>query len=692
MAQYLPPSENLPIFDDSVFQVNNTPLTYSDAIKHFLTYPRAQGKEYLQEIEVEGVSTFNQNLIVNDGSNITIATSSGGNSDTTFISPDTISITKIEAFGDPVTTTLSAVAGEITVSNSGGYITQIYPGQVQYTNNNTNTFSVMNPNAVNFIDNGFANSIEAVNNSLVLTTNVHGSGYNFRPEGSERFIITRDSVRSLAPLPAVGDNSDKVATTQFVYNELADGVPNITVTNSTANTQYALPLITSTATGSYPPYAGGSMTYNPSTSTLTVPAINTAGNWQIPSSGNINMGKILTINDYANATSANLNQTLADLSINTQTNSSNISLHIGTKTSLLVGFTNSTFNTNVTNTVANWNIANATGAGTFASVSATTFTGALSGNATTATTATNAQTVLTGTSNTNTYNLVGGVTNALTYQQLIMASSLPITYATPTGTLNCPIITTSTSISSPLLRTNANGLIRVYDTGNALNTAFQQLGSNLQVSLVAGGGLFKMITNGNGVLPTATAEGGTGFGWNATLGSGESTIINYQGAGSTGGFDFYNVASATNSVKIATITKTQPALTDKSTNLATTAWTLSAVAPIVASLSTTRAVSLPTNYIYTTDCNNLYNTFQTYTISDLSTITNWIFINGVINSTYKIFLTIGAFNVTANKPSGTANNLISTLGGITSMVAGSKWVLSTTFDGTTYYMDWKNYT
>lgn len=684
MAQYLPPSENLPIFDDSVFQVNNTPLTYSDAIKHFLTYPRAQGKEYLQEIEVEGVSTFNQNLIINDGSNITVATGSGGNSDTTFISSDTISITKVEAFGDPQTTTLSAVAGSLTVNNDAGYSTQIYAGRIQYTDNNTNKFSVTNTTAVNFVDNGFQNSIEAIDNSLVLTTNVLGSGYNFRPEGNERFIITRDNVRSLAPLPAVGDNSDKVATTQFVFNELADGVPNISVTNSTANTQYTLPLITSTATGSYPPYAGGTMTYNPSTSTLTVPIINTAGNWQIPANGNINMGKILTINDYANATSANLNQTLADLSINTQTNSSNISLHIGTKTALLLGFTNSTFNTNVTNTAANWNIANATGAGTFASVSATTFTGALSGNASTATTATNSNNASTTTTNTQIINLVGGITNATTYQPLYMASSLPLTYYTLNGTLNCPIITTSTSVSSPLLRTNANGLIRVYDTAGTLNTAFQQLGNNLQVSIPAGGGLFKMITNGNGVLPTATAEGGTGFGWNVTSGGGESTIINYQGAGTTGNFDFYNVASATNSVKIATITKTQPALTDRSTNLATTAWTLGSLAnqtPLTSSFSLVNGV---------VNFNNAYSGVAVMTWNSAqTTIAAWTFSNPQLYVSYIIFLTT-ATAVTINKP--TTGGCISNLGGNVASAAGAKWKIDVVWDGTNYYMDINNYT
>ena len=45
MANYLPPTEELPIFDDNVFQSGDDPLTYNTAITHFLKYPTAQGSE-----------------------------------------------------------------------------------------------------------------------------------------------------------------------------------------------------------------------------------------------------------------------------------------------------------------------------------------------------------------------------------------------------------------------------------------------------------------------------------------------------------------------------------------------------------------------------------------------------------------------------------------------------------------------
>jgi hypothetical protein len=58
MANYLPPTENLPIFDNSVFTSNDTVLTESVAAKTYLKFPTAQGDETLQGVTVAGDSTF----------------------------------------------------------------------------------------------------------------------------------------------------------------------------------------------------------------------------------------------------------------------------------------------------------------------------------------------------------------------------------------------------------------------------------------------------------------------------------------------------------------------------------------------------------------------------------------------------------------------------------------------------------
>jgi hypothetical protein len=56
---YSPPSENLPIFDTSVFVNPNTEtLTIADGLDYFLAFPNAQGTENLLAINVAGVATF----------------------------------------------------------------------------------------------------------------------------------------------------------------------------------------------------------------------------------------------------------------------------------------------------------------------------------------------------------------------------------------------------------------------------------------------------------------------------------------------------------------------------------------------------------------------------------------------------------------------------------------------------------
>ena len=67
MADYLPPTENLPIFDTTVFDTaQNQYLTYNQATGLFLTYPIAQGDETLQAITVQGPANFNNNLSMNN--------------------------------------------------------------------------------------------------------------------------------------------------------------------------------------------------------------------------------------------------------------------------------------------------------------------------------------------------------------------------------------------------------------------------------------------------------------------------------------------------------------------------------------------------------------------------------------------------------------------------------------------------
>jgi len=87
MAAYPPPTEDLPIFDDSVFTTaNNTPLTLATASKYFLKYPNAQGDENLQSVNVAGLATFdgdinfNYNLVAQTNAYTTTTTITQGQS------------------------------------------------------------------------------------------------------------------------------------------------------------------------------------------------------------------------------------------------------------------------------------------------------------------------------------------------------------------------------------------------------------------------------------------------------------------------------------------------------------------------------------------------------------------------------------------------------------------------------------
>jgi hypothetical protein len=79
MAQYYPPTEDVPIFDTNLFEDPNEFLTVTKANGKYLRFPNAQGDENLQGITVSGTSIFNQLSTFNDGFTV-----NGTGSDCTF--------------------------------------------------------------------------------------------------------------------------------------------------------------------------------------------------------------------------------------------------------------------------------------------------------------------------------------------------------------------------------------------------------------------------------------------------------------------------------------------------------------------------------------------------------------------------------------------------------------------------------
>ena len=65
MAQYYPPTEDVPIFDTNLFEDPNEFLTVTKANGKYLRFPNAQGTENLQAITVSGTSIFNNTMSAN---------------------------------------------------------------------------------------------------------------------------------------------------------------------------------------------------------------------------------------------------------------------------------------------------------------------------------------------------------------------------------------------------------------------------------------------------------------------------------------------------------------------------------------------------------------------------------------------------------------------------------------------------
>lgn len=74
MSSYAPPTENVAIFDSINFTSGDIALTQDQADKRYLRFPNAQGKETLQIIDVNGLATFNNNIVQAGDFNIAQAT------------------------------------------------------------------------------------------------------------------------------------------------------------------------------------------------------------------------------------------------------------------------------------------------------------------------------------------------------------------------------------------------------------------------------------------------------------------------------------------------------------------------------------------------------------------------------------------------------------------------------------------
>lgn len=209
MADYSPPTENLPIFDSSVFTTDDKPLTYNDAKKKFLRYPNAQGKENLQEIEVNGASQFNQKALM-----------------TSNINDEILEINRTNGYTN---TGLNLINSGINQSQSSilDFVNQL--GQL-----NLITGKDININAGKiymYEQNGTGNYLSQYVNSTDYKwdTNIGGSLYNVlslnvnNGLSIEAKTTFTNTLKSTTIQPSFDDNSNLIPTTSWVQGAINNG-------------------------------------------------------------------------------------------------------------------------------------------------------------------------------------------------------------------------------------------------------------------------------------------------------------------------------------------------------------------------------------------------------------------------------------------------------------------------------------
>ena len=181
MANYNPPLENLPIFDNSVFLSNETPVTIDYANKHYLKYPNAQGTENLQTINVAGVATFNNNAVVNGVA--------------TFNNNAVINANLL--IDDTANNTSSIIEQNNTILRIGSC------ANTQTPNSNISLYAT----------DGTGNVVQQVSITNALTQIINPASFN----------STTPPVSSQT-IPASNDSSNKIPTTAWVQNAISASV------------------------------------------------------------------------------------------------------------------------------------------------------------------------------------------------------------------------------------------------------------------------------------------------------------------------------------------------------------------------------------------------------------------------------------------------------------------------------------
>jgi hypothetical protein len=240
LASYNPPTENLPIFDDSVFTGGDTPLTYNIAIKKFLRYPSAQGDETLAGITVDGSAVFNNSILAIGTNTI--------NGSTTF-------------------------GGVINANNSSTFSAAV-------SMNSSCTFATQPPTCVKglYLRDATLNTNSLWTNLTNVTRLLTASGniIAFSPGGASVNPIQMNATNMLNSyvMPALGNSSTIVPTTAWVTSSIAAIPPPTTmsITTNYANTNcsllFATPIVNGSAAYTLNSTINAPLYINPFTNTI----------------------------------------------------------------------------------------------------------------------------------------------------------------------------------------------------------------------------------------------------------------------------------------------------------------------------------------------------------------------------------------------------------------------------------------
>lgn len=139
MASYPAPTETLPLFSPSAFDVNDVPLTITDGAKYFITYPTAQGAITIPTLtsgtlNVSGTATITNTSVSGTATigTATITNASVSGTDTI----GTANITTASVSGTLTTNTITPTY--LTSSLASGNIGFIQTASITYPGTTTN--------------------------------------------------------------------------------------------------------------------------------------------------------------------------------------------------------------------------------------------------------------------------------------------------------------------------------------------------------------------------------------------------------------------------------------------------------------------------------------------------------------------------------------------------------------------------